>query len=39
MILEKEFEQLITEIESAPIEERPALIETALDQIESNDSN
>ncbi|MDR9363593.1 MAG: hypothetical protein RI590_05720 [Microbacteriaceae bacterium] len=39
VILEKEFEQLISEIESAGIEERPALIEKALDEIESNDSH
>lgn len=37
--MEKEFEQLISEIESAAIEDRPGLIEQALGEIESNDSN
>jgi hypothetical protein len=39
VILEKDLEKLISEIESAAIEDRPELIEKALDQIESNDSN
>ncbi len=37
--MEKEFEQLVSEIEASPIEGRPDLIEKALDQIESNDSD
>jgi UDP-N-acetylmuramyl tripeptide synthase len=39
VILEKDLEKLISDIESAVIEDRPELIEKALDQIESNDSN
>ncbi len=37
--MEKEFEQLVSEIEASSIESRPDLIEKALDQIESNDSD
>ncbi|GEM_PF-5934227 len=37
--MEKEFEQLVAEIEASAIESRPDLIEKALDQIESNGSD
>lgn len=39
MILEKDLQHAISEIESAAIEDKPALIEQVLDQIESNDSD
>lgn len=39
MILEKDFDELLAEIQSAEVEDRPALIEKALDQIASDDSN
>jgi hypothetical protein len=39
VILEKDFDELVAEIQSAEIKDRPALIEKALDQIDSDGSN
>ena len=37
--MEKDFDELVADIQSAEIEDRPALIEKALDQIASHDSD